>query len=174
MGWLLHWGTIAVLSIGVISTGSRGGLLGLVAVMFVYLLRGRNKAAGVIVLVLAALLFVALVPSNVNERYMTIGEYQQDDSAMGRIYAWKAGLKMMATRPLTGVGVGCFETAFGTHYRPPGFNSNRWIAPHNTLVQIGGETGVIGLAVYLYLYFSVSYTTQEITDRRRCNQACTD
>lgn len=148
------WGSLAFLSVATILTQSRGGLLGLAAVMFCVLTRGRNKIVGVALFAIVALGVSASLPSQFTERYKSIGEYEEDASAMGRIHAWKAGMNMMITRPLTGVGIGCFEVAFGQAYRPEGFNSNKWQAPHNTLVQIGGETGVIGLALWLGMFFT--------------------
>jgi len=151
-GTLLKWVTITILIVGIISTGSRGGFLGMVAVLFLYLLSGRNKIVGAVVIVLIALPLVFLIPSNITQRYSTIGTYEEDASAMGRIYSWQAGLHMMTARPLNGVGAGCFEIAFGLDFRPAGFNSAKWNAPHNTLIQVGGETGLIGMSVFLYLY----------------------
>lgn len=148
------WGSLGFLSVATILTQSRGGMLGLAAVMFCMLTRGRNKVVGVAIFAVVALAVAAALPSQFTERYKTIGEYEEDASAMGRIYAWKAGMNMMLTRPVTGVGIGCFEVAFGQSYRPEGFNSNKWQAPHNTLVQIGGETGVIGLTLWLTMFFT--------------------
>lgn len=148
------WGSLGFLSVATIVTQSRGGMLGLAAVMFCMLTRGRNKVVGVAIFAVVALAVAAALPSQFTERYKTIGEYEEDASAMGRIYAWKAGMNMMLTRPLTGVGIGCFEVAFGQAYRPEGFNSNKWQAPHNTLVQVGGETGVIGLTLWLTMFFT--------------------
>ena len=148
----LHWGIILLLIAGIVTTGSRGGLLGLIAILSIYIFTGRSKIPGIMMLILIAILFFIFVPSDLNERYSSISHYEEDASAMGRINAWKAGLKMMATRPLNGVGAGCFGMAYGTAYQPGG-GQGRWTAPHNTLIQVGGETGLIGLAAFLYLYF---------------------
>lgn len=148
------WAFTAFFSVATILTQSRGGLLGLAAVIFFMLTRGRNKLVGAAMFAVVAVVVAVSLPSQFTDRYKSIGTYEEDASAMGRIYAWEAGLKMMMTRPLTGVGIGCFEVAFGTAYRPAGFFSNKWMAPHNTLVQIGGETGLIGLTLWLALFFT--------------------
>ncbi|MBD3235032.1 MAG: hypothetical protein GF315_15020 [candidate division Zixibacteria bacterium] len=148
----LYWGIVLFLSAGVIVTESRGGLLGLIAVLMLTFMRGRNKLKGILILLIVGLLAIPFLPAEISERYKTIGEYGDDPSAMNRLYAWQAGLDMMISRPLYGVGIGAFETAFGTAYKPDGFNSARWMAPHNTLVQIGAETGIVGLFIFLYLY----------------------
>lgn len=148
------WAFTAFFTIATIITQSRGGLLGLAAVIFFMLTRGRNKLVGAAMFAVVAVVVAVSLPSQFTERYKTIGTYEEDASAMGRIYAWEAGMNMMLTRPLTGVGIGCFEIAFGMTYRPEGFFSNKWMAPHNTLVQVGGETGVVGLMLWLAMFFT--------------------
>lgn len=150
---LRFWAFVAFFTAATIVTQSRGGFLGLAAVMFFVLVRGRNKLVGVAMFAVLGLGVAAVLPSEFAERYKSIGTYEEDASSMGRIYAWQAGMNMMLTRPVTGVGIGCFEVAFGEAYRPAGFSFNKWMAPHNTLVQIGGETGLIGLALWLALFF---------------------
>ncbi|MEE9442374.1 MAG: O-antigen ligase family protein [candidate division Zixibacteria bacterium] len=149
---IIQWGVIVLLILGVVMTKSRGGLLGLLAVVFFMAMKGKNKAIGLVVFLVVIALILMLLPSEFTDRYSTIGTYNQDASAMGRIYAWQAGINMMIARPVTGVGVGCFETAFGLAFRPAGFGAAKWQAPHNTLIQVGGETGLIGLAIFMYLY----------------------
>lgn len=156
---------IVILAVGVFLTQSRGGFLGLVAVTGLLTTIGRNKVIGISIFVMLALLAFVLLPSDFTDRYATISTYDEDASSMGRIYAWKAGLKMMVNRPVTGVGVGCFGTAFGLSYRPAGFNSGKWQSPHNTLIQVGGETGLIGLGLFVYLFY---YTVQQM---RKINPA---
>lgn len=148
----LQWGIVFLLITGIITTASRGGFLGLISVLIVFIIKGKNKISGIIMLSLAAIIFVVFIPADISHRYSTIGTYEEDASAMGRINAWKAGIQMMVTRPLNGVGAGCFGMAYGTAYQPGG-GQGRWTAPHNTLIQVGAETGLTGLAAFLYLYF---------------------
>jgi putative inorganic carbon (hco3(-)) transporter len=150
---LRFWAFVGFLSIAVIVTQSRGGFIGLAGVMFFMLMRGRNKLIGLVMFAVLGLGVFAVLPSQFSDRYKSTVNYEDDASSMGRIYAWKAGINMMLTRPLTGVGIGSFDVAFGQAYRPAGFYSNKWMAPHNTLVQIGGETGLIGLGLWLGMLF---------------------
>ncbi|MFH1701759.1 MAG: O-antigen ligase family protein [Candidatus Zixiibacteriota bacterium] len=156
-GWKQHYrviqiGLILLLIVGTIVTKSRGGFLGLAVVLFMMIMKLRSKTLGIIMFLGVIIIALAFLPSEFSDRYSTIGTYEQDSSAMGRLYAWQAGINMMIARPITGVGVGCFETAFGNAFRPAGYGSAKWMAPHNTLIQVGGETGLIGLAIFMYLY----------------------
>jgi len=150
---LLYGSSIVVLLIGTVMSQSRGGLLGLIAVFLVYFMRGRNRLVAVIALGAVGLVGFLVLPSHIVDRYQTIAEYDQDGSANARLLTIQAGLNMMVTRPLTGVGAGAFEVAFGTTFKPAAYRSAKWNAPHNSLIQVGGETGLIGLGLFLYLYF---------------------
>ena len=70
---------------------------------------------------------------------------KQDDSATGRILAWKAALSMTSDYPL-GVGQGNFKKYVG-QYNPdiPGKDT------HNTFFRCLTELGVQGLAIYLIM-----------------------
>ncbi|GEM_PF-3023999 len=163
---IYYWGSVILLIAGIIATQSRGGLLGLGVVLFMMFFHRGNKIKGLLLLGSLAVLVIALIPSNIEQRYRTIGNYQEDTSAVNRLYAWQAGLDMIISRPLRGVGVGSFETAFGTAYKPKGFNSNRWMAPHNSLVQIGAETGLFGLLLFIYLFIYSLSRLKKINQKR--------
>ena len=143
---------LILFTLGIISTASRGGFITLFIVFFYLILKSKKKLVGIfsIVLILISIFFFA--PREYWERQMTITSYQQDESAMGRIHAWEAGAKMFADRPLSGVGVGAYEVAYGVKY---GGKSGPWFAPHNTYIQISAETGIFGILFYLGLIFYI-------------------
>ena len=68
-----------------------------------------------------------------------------------RILWWWGALKMIFDRPLTGVGLGGFETAY-VKYKLTGLNS---LYAHNHFLQIGAEMGVVGLAAFLWFLLTV-------------------
>ena len=47
--------------------------------------------------------------------------------------------------PLTGVGAGQFK-----NYNPPG-RQERWRETHNALLQVAADTGIFGLAAFVFL-----------------------
>jgi len=156
LGKLLMWGSMAFLTITTMMTTSRGALLGLFVVYFV-LFSGRQsllmKITKFTAIAAVGFLLMIILPSQMANRYRTLGTYQQDESAMHRIYAWKAGMNMVASRPLTGVGIGCFGVAYGTSFRPGGDSATRWMAPHNSFVQVAAETGLIGFIIFISMIF---------------------
>lgn len=139
-------GILAAFMAAIYVTFSRGGLVGLLAVFFFQILRSRKR---MLHFALAGLLLVALLavaPARYWERAETILKFRQDESAMGRVYAWKAGFAMIQDRPLLGVGVGCFVMGWPI-YAPPEAGT-KWRAPHNTFVAVMGETGLLGLVAF--------------------------
>lgn len=124
----------------VISSWSRGGLLGLCVVLGAMIMTGRRKWLS-IPLVLAAL-FIAVpnLPTNWFERMGTIKTYEEDSSAMGRIEVWGYAMRRAAQSPLTGGG---FETFYKGH----------GLDVHSSYFEILGEHGYVALGLWLSLLF---------------------
>jgi putative inorganic carbon (hco3(-)) transporter len=147
----------------VVTTGSRGGLLALGAAVFMTLWRRFTwwKAAiagsGVLWLTLS------LAPSETVDRYSTIADYEQDASAVGRLDAWKTAMAMAADRPLTGVGFG--QDVFLQQF--PNYRV-REVAPyaaHSVWFSLLGETGYVGLGLYVCLILSALVVTHRVMHR---------
>jgi O-antigen ligase len=71
---------------------------------------------------------------------------------------WKRGIGYMLANPLLGVGPNNFPTAEGTlsplAQRQQYGIGVRWNAAHNSFVQIGAETGLPGLALFIAMIAS--------------------
>ncbi|MDP2960362.1 MAG: O-antigen ligase family protein, partial [candidate division Zixibacteria bacterium] len=130
---------LILFTLGVISTASRGGFITLFFVFFYFILKSKQKLIGIFAIVLIFISIYFFAPREYWERQMTITAYQKDESAMGRIDAWKAGIKMFTDRPLSGVGVGAYVVAYGVKY------GGTWRATHNAYIQIAAETGIFGI-----------------------------
>ncbi len=139
---------LILFTLGIISTASRGGFITLFFVFFYFILKSKQKLVGIFSIVLVFISIFFFAPREYWERQMTITSYQQDESSMGRIHAWKVGIKMFTDRPLWGVGTGAYEEAYGVKF---GGQSGLWFAPHNTYIQIAAETGILGILFYLGL-----------------------
>jgi O-antigen ligase len=64
-----------------------------------------------------------------------------DESAQGRIDAWRAGIQMLKERPFTGVGYGRFA------------DHNGGLAAHNSLVNCFAEQGFFGYICWIALLY---------------------
>lgn len=128
-------------------TFSRGAVVALAVVFFLQILRSRNRMLHFSLAALLFMVLLAVAPAHYWERVETILKFRQDESAMGRIYAWKAGFGMVQDRPLLGVGIGCFVLGWPI-YAPPEAGT-KWRAPHNTFVAVMGENGILGFIAFV-------------------------
>jgi O-antigen ligase len=138
---------LAVLTAAIYVTFSRGALVSLFVVLFFQVIRSNNRMfySSIGSVLLLVLLMVA--PTSFWSRAETIVNFKEDASAMGRFYAWRAGFSMLQDRPLLGVGIGCFVMGWPI-YAPPEAGT-LWRAPHNTFIQVMGETGILGSITFL-------------------------
>jgi len=70
---------------------------------------------------------------------------------LDRLLWWWGALKMVCQRPLIGVGLGGFKTAYA-RYKLTGLNPSY---PYNYFLQLAAEMGVVGLGVFLWFLFTV-------------------
>ena len=79
----------------------------------------------------------------------------QEDSAQGRIQAWRTAVLMAVKSPLLGVGAGHFPLAYGAA------NESRWMTAHSIYFLLLGELGLPGIAVLLtFLYTNFAANTR--------------
>jgi putative inorganic carbon (HCO3(-)) transporter len=151
-GWI-KWALWAAIPFGwhaVFLTGSRGGLLGLAAVLLWIGFRSGQRRYGLLLIPFFIAAFVWQGGDTMKERAGTIKEYKEDDSSTGRLNAWAAATRMMVAHPLTGVGPGAFLRAY------PQFAEEEPLQAHSTFFQIGGEYGpVAALALMVAIVSSL-------------------
>jgi len=147
---------VVMLATGVVSltmitmSGSRSGFISLFIVGLFYVIRSRHKAVSLLVVVTVAIATWNLMPTEYQQRYLSVETYAQggqlDASNEFRLAIWNAGARMFLDHPLLGVGLGQFSTAYGKKYS--GVQHGAWANPHNLLLQVACETGLIGLFFY--------------------------
>jgi O-antigen ligase len=126
-------------------TGSRGGLLGLIAGLIPTIFCLKQKKYGIILAIALCIAFVWQGGPIMKDRARTItySESKADESIQGRLDSWAAATKMMLEYPITGVGVASFGMAY------PDFSNADPREAHNTFFQIGAESGVFAVIFYL-------------------------
>ena len=138
-------GIAALMLATVVFTQSRGGALGLGAMLVALLFLGRRIRPGLTAIAARRRpARDAVRPASFWTRMATIPDEQQDKMPvhrLGRSAARRDGRRHRAflERPLTGVGAGQFK-----NYNPPG-RKERWRETHNALIQVAAETGIFGL-----------------------------
>jgi O-antigen ligase len=152
---------LAILSLTVVKTGSRGAFLGFVVVTGYILfhftaIRRRTR-------IFAAVAGVAVMAVVGSEAYWTRiqtllrpqEDYNYSDNNLaGRKAVWKRGLGYMVRRPLLGVGVRNYSQAegmlsdVGTQRAAMGLGF-KWSAAHNSFIELGAENGIPALIVFV-------------------------
>lgn len=144
--------------IAVIGTNSRGALAGLVVIGLIVLLQSKRKAAalGLVGVVVAGLLY--FTPAVWRQRMDTIGNAEHDNSFLNRVNSWKMNTLVALDRPLVGGGFSAMEDsrvydAYRPHFSSLDFISTGEpvgpIAAHSIYFQTLGDTGFIGLALFV-------------------------
>jgi O-antigen ligase len=162
-GWFvgLIVGSVALGSIALILSQSRGGLLGFVAgISTVMLLNGGWTRYAVIAASAVLILFVALPPlgpnlrdafiSGVGNPTTTTQVTVENWAAQERISHWRAGLSMWSRYPILGVGAGNYSEHYREETKIWRFRIPRGHA-HNAYIQAAAQSGIVGLAAYVTL-----------------------
>lgn len=143
-------GATALISGGVLISKSRAGLIGLsvgtgFALVGGWRQFGRRGRVGLVSLIVG-LMFGALMISNPARVVNRLGD-SGDDSWGGRPMIWGLTRTLIATYPLTGVGLGAYEGAMPLYQPPPrGFMINH---AHNQYLEVAAEGGIPGVLLFL-------------------------
>jgi O-antigen ligase len=135
----------------IVFTKSRGGFLGLAAVLLTLLFLGGRVRPGFGTAALVAVLCASpFMPSTFWERMTSIVDDQKDKEEFtgtreARWTVMKEGMNTFAEHPLTGIGAGEFP-----NYNPPG-RKEAWRETHNAPIQVAAETGIVGFAAFIFL-----------------------
>lgn len=132
--------------LAVVQTGSRGGFLGLVFLLFLLWLRSQRKILGLVIALAVFGLLWTTAPEGYRERIHSITRYQEDESAMARVYLRKAAIAMFMHNPLVGIGVGNFSD-FARNYGAITYHT-----AHNMYLLVLGELGALGILVFMYIW----------------------
>lgn len=174
IGRKLLFGAIALVAVAaLVKTGSRGGMLGLVAMAasLVIIVRGRQRMNYIAVILIGGLIFSVSAQEQLRERFATTFEedYNQTDED-GRIQVWKRGIGYMTSNPMLGVGFLNFSAAEGMLSSkatdPNRRKGVKYTAAHNSFVQIGAELGVGGLVAFTAMIVTALVGCWRIARRR--------
>lgn len=142
---------ITLTTIAALGTQSRGALLAVVAMGGMFWSKSPHKFRIAVAGALFAITMLPFMPDAWWARMETIGTYQTDDSAMGRVNAWLMAINIAFDR-ITGAG---FDTATPLIYEL--YSPRKDGAPlvaHSIYFQVLGDHGFIGLFLFLALWIT--------------------
>jgi len=138
-------GALFFCSLAVFGSQSRGALLGVVAMGTFLWFKSRRKALIGTLMLLVGVTVLLLMPEAWWERMGSIGSYEQDQSAQGRVNAWWTAWNV-ATHNVLGGGFKMFSKEVFLIYAP---DPNVVFDAHSIYFQVLGEHGFIGLGLFL-------------------------
>jgi len=191
--WLLLWQTTKnptmtsmlyvpplLLMLGAfMSTGSRGGLMALGAVIVVWMVHMTVK--GKLVVLAASCLLLPVAPffmsDYVKSRFFTITSVDSDDgmdqqtanmlgsgvaSTESRKVLIMQSVNITIANPIFGIGPGMFPVYTDFLAKKAGFSRGQWQPTHNMFTQISSECGIPALILYLLGIGSVVFSLRRV------------
>lgn len=147
-------GSLLVLVLGVVSSQSRGGWVGLMAVALFCFMKSKRKLMNLGIAALLGIAILAFAPSSYWLQVESITD-TEEATASSRLNYWKAAVRMYVDYPITGVGAanGPMKMPYYvTGFRDPATQWGRTF--HGTLPLVLAESGTLGIICYLMLYIT--------------------
>ena len=144
----LFGGAAAITGVGIMLTGSRGGLLATIVAAVVVLIQSEHRRKATIVVVaigLAGTITFLSAPSELRTRVFR-------SWSSGRTDIWRTGMSACERYCWAGAGWGTFPTIYQDelHTNPGARGLDRPFVAHNIYISAALETGVIGFGLMMF------------------------
>jgi len=150
---LLTWLIVAVFTVAIYLSFSRGSLIGLAAVCAYMGFRQKSAVArtAIVGLVLAG----ALAGSIYWSRDAGFKDVGADANFQERLTTYQVAWAMYSHSPVFGVGLNCSSIAWPLYAPTPKLSHHKWLITHNTFIQALSETGTVGF-LFLVSFFGAA------------------
>lgn len=152
----VRWGcliALVTLILGIVSSMSRGGFVGLVAVGVYCLAKSRHKLRALLVVGSFVIAVPLFAPSEYIDEIRSIQD-TGSGTAESRFFLWEAAIHMWLEHPIRGVGGKNSSFLVGS-YQPDGYGvQNRsWSGTsiHSVYFELLSEHGIVGVALVTFL-----------------------
>lgn len=143
-----------VLSIGLLFSGARGTMLlsfiGIITLTILIKSQLYNKLAVFTQIFISVLFFALIMPSQ--NRILEMNDFFlnkqiTDSSILSRIEAYQIAIERWGSSPVIGIGLGGFNTFYKSNL------PQKMIYPHNLLLEILVELGLVGIILFHTFFF---------------------
>ena len=144
----VRWGLLAAMVLcgfSIVGSQSRGALIGGLAMVAFLWFKGKRKLLTGLALLAIVPALVLFMPQTWYDRMHSIETYQQDESAMARIYTWRLALNVANDRALGG-GFEMWSEQTFQRYSPDNTMPHD---AHSIYFKVLGEHGWLGLALFV-------------------------
>ena len=133
----------------ILLASSRGAFIALVVLLLLQMRDARHRGKFIVIAIVIVALFMASPISPLDRLlHPTQGDI---DSSNIRLELWSIGFRIVADHPVFGVGLWQFAP-YMRKYMPAGVDLE-FNVPHNTYLQVAVELGLVGLALFLAMFF---------------------
>lgn len=154
-----YLGAFCVIVLAILAGGSRGGFVAVSVVGVWLILTTRRKGLALVLVAAAVVGFWAFAPESIMERMSTIKEADDDNSFMGRVFAWRVSSAIALSNPVFGGGFHAVQVqsiwdSFKESSGLLGFldlpiPTFRAKAAHSIYFEVMGDLGFVGLGIFL-------------------------
>jgi len=141
---LLFWITPLLTIIG---ASSRGAQVALVIQLFMMFRKKLVKFKPLVMIGLLSFTLYSILPEEQLARFESAGD---DRTSEQRLLYWKHGMEMILENPVLGVGYFNFAPYYQKYHSEDMLYANAQL-PHNIFIQVGTDTGFLGLFAYSML-----------------------
>jgi len=147
---ILLWTFIVIFIFTILSTGSRTGFVVLLLILLIWLL-GKNIKKNIpylVILFAVAIIYITVIPTEIFERLLETRSQIEAMNFTSRGDIWENGLRAWQEKDafLLGTGNNTWATLYGEKH-------SLVMSSHNSYIQTLVELGVIGLILFLSIYF---------------------
>jgi putative inorganic carbon (hco3(-)) transporter len=161
---------VLVFVLGVVASNSRGGWVGLMAVVAFCIIRSKRKLLSFGIVAIIFLVGALFAPPDYFQQITTISD-THESTAQTRINYWKAAVRMYADNPIVGVGAGNGPFRMSDYVQGFRSSATQWGRTfHGTIPQVMAELGTLGIGLYL-LMLIYAFKTLFRTKRRAIAEA---
>lgn len=136
---------LAIVLYALLVSSSRGGLLGITAIVFTFAI-SRLKGKRPLIIAVSLMIFISLIllPEVFFERISPSAIQSQTVTQGDRLSIWKVGLDMFKDSWFLGKGIDGFPTSY-----PFYSGTFRLFGPHSNYVGMSVELGIVGILLFL-------------------------
>jgi len=168
---LLMYFFLLMIVASILGSFSRGAFLAIGAVAFYLWLKTPGKIISGTIGATVLIVLVMAMPSHWSDRMGTMKEYEQDQSAQGRLESWQYTINLASNR-LTGGGYSSWSEENFDKWAPPDHGGAR--AAHSIYFAVLADHGWIGLILFLLVFVQGWFLAGKIVKAIKARGSPTD
>ena len=157
-------------AMSIMAASSRGAQLALLFLLYYIFMKGRLRFRTVIITAVLGVAVYFALPAEQQARFTEMGT---DRTSVQRLLYWEHGIDIVERYPALGIGYFGFIPYYNRHW-PQDVMFESAELPHNIIVQVATDTGLIGLSLYFILIFRALRMTKVMSKPHIDGSTCVD